>query len=100
MPQCEMWGTQIFIRRDSPRRQTYTVDSQELGREDQGDAFEHLLEARNFALQMFGPVGRDAVGSHPAVGGRNLPFGIDQAGFQQTLEGWVKRALLDLEQIA
>jgi hypothetical protein len=71
-----------------------------VGCEDQRDAFEHLLEARNFALQMFGSIGRDAVGSHPPVGGGNLPFGIDQAGFQQALERGVERAFLYLEQIA
>ncbi len=85
----------------SQRRDMGAPDfSGNVGRKDEGDAFEHLLEAGHLALQMFGPVGRNAVGSHPAIGGGNRPFGVDQAGFQQALERGVERALLHLKQIA
>jgi len=87
-----MWGTQIS--HPSPFATATDMGhpdfSGNIGGQNQGDAFEHLLETGNFPLQMLRSLGRDAVGSDAAVGGGNRPFGIDQAGFQQALQGGVE----------
>ena len=70
-----------------------------VGGQHQRDAFEHPVKARHFAFQMFLSRRRDAVGPHPAIGGRNLPFRLDQTFFQHPLECGIERTLLNLEQV-
>ena len=63
------------------------------------DAFEHLLEARDLTLQMLRACGRDLIGAHAAIGGRELPLCFKQTLFQQALQCGVERAFFYLEQL-
>jgi hypothetical protein len=68
------------------------------GSEDEVYAFEHLLEAGDFALQMLDARGGDAIGTDAAVAGRGFPMRFDQVVFEHALERGVERALFDLKQ--
>ena len=69
------------------------------GSENEVYAFEHLLEAGDFALQMLDARGGDAIGSDAAVAGRGFPLRFDQVVFEHALERGVERALFDLKQL-
>src|ERR1700730_15735308 len=67
-------------------------------RKDERYSFEHSFEAGDLALQMFLACGCNPVCAYSAIGGRNLPFRLDLALFQEALQRRIERAFFDLKQ--